>query len=289
MVSIRKFSAGLRSLQWSEAMLEADRISKKYGDFVALHELSFRVESGEILGLIGENGAGKSTTLRILSGLIKPSSGEVRYFGERMSEKVRSRIGYLPEVDALYDSMTPHEYLSFFAGLYDSGKGRIDDLLEMLKIPDRRISELSKGNRRKLSIARSLIHNPDILIYDEPTGGLDPGTSLFIAELMRDMAERGKIIIFSAHNMFYVERIADTVIIMKSGRALYHGSLKELLKERVVYRVRYEIDGRVDETSASSDVEKVVEKVREMGGKIIEIEKEVPRLEDIYFSLMAEG
>ncbi len=271
-------------------MLEAISLTKKYGSFTALDKLSFTVKKGEILGLIGENGAGKSTTLRILAGLIKPTYGEVRYFGRKFDNSIKQKLGYLPEADALYDSMMPTEYLSFFAEIYNQKNvdRKIDNLLKMLDIPEKPISELSKGNKRKLSIARTLIHDPEILIYDEPTGGLDPGTSLFIADLMRKMAEMGKITVFSAHNMYYVERIADTVIVLKEGRSLYYGRLKDLLSENIVYRVSFVLNDRRElvEVESSSELSEIVEEIYKCGGKVLEIEKEVPRLENIYFSLM---
>ena len=159
-------------------------------NFVALKELSFTVNTGEVLGLIGEHGAGKSTTLKILAGLIEPDTGEIRYFGRKFGESVKKKIGYLPEVDTLYDNMMVSEYLHFFANIYGvkNAKEKINNLLRKLNLPDKFIGDLSKGMHRKVSIARTLLHNPEILIYDEPTGGLDPSTSLMIAELLRELA-----------------------------------------------------------------------------------------------------
>jgi len=270
-------------------VLEVVNLTKRYGSFVAVKNLSFTVRRGEVLGLIGENGAGKSTTLRILAGLMKPDEGEVRYFGEPFNEEMKRRIGYLPEIDALYENMTVTEYLSLFAEIYGV-KPKIDWLLEKLYLPDKYISDLSKGMRRKLSIARTLLHDPDILIYDEPTGGLDPTTSLSIAELLREMAEKGKIIVFSAHNMYYVERIADKVVVMRGGEALYSGSLERLLGQNVSYRVEYSIDGRKDiiELSRIDELLDFVDEVKRQGGRIIEVEREVPRLENVYFNLIGQ-
>ena len=268
-------------------MLEVRNLFKRYGSFEAVKGISFSVRRGEVLGLIGENGAGKSTTLKILAGLIGPDGGEVRYFGKDFDEEMKRIIGYLPEIDALYDNMTVSEYLNLFADIYDV-RADIDGLLERLNLPDKYISDLSKGMRRKVSIARTLLHDPDVLVYDEPTGGLDPTTSLSIAELLRELAERGKIIVFSAHNMYYVERIADKVVVMKGGKALYFGSLEELIGQNTIYKVEYTIDGR-KESVKLFEVEELLdfaEKVRKQGGKIIEIEREVPRLENVYFSLI---
>ncbi|WP_290597786.1 MULTISPECIES: ABC transporter ATP-binding protein [unclassified Archaeoglobus] len=272
-------------------MLEVVELSKSYGDFVALEGLSFTVERGEVLGLIGENGAGKSTTLRIIAGLIEPDSGEVRYFGNPFEDSIKKRIGYLPEIDALYDNMAVSEYLKFFADIYgvEDAKAKIKELLDKLNLPDKFVGELSKGMRRKLSIARTLLHDPDILIYDEPTGGLDPSTSLRIAELLRELAARGKIVVFSAHNMYYVEKIADKVVVMKAGKALYYGSLERLIGENTTYRIEYTLNGRKESMSVSEidEVMEIVDKIKSSGGRILEIEKEVPRLENIYFSLIS--
>lgn len=272
-------------------MLEAIGLCKKYGEFVALKGLSFKVARGEVLGLIGENGAGKSTTLRILAGLIEPDGGEVRYFGRPFENSIKKRIGYLPEIDALYDNMTVREYLKFFAELYgvENAKEKIEELLDKLKLPDKFVGELSKGMKRKLSIARTLLHDPDVLIYDEPTGGLDPSTSLTIAELLRELAEKDKIIVFSAHNMYYVEKIADKVIVMKGGEALYIGSLERLIGENISYRIDYVSNGKKESLNVSEvgKVVEIVERIKRDGGKILEIEKEVPRLENIYFSLIS--
>lgn len=270
-----------------QKVLEVRNLVKKYGSFEAVKGISFSVKRGEALGLIGENGAGKSTTLKILAGLIKPSGGEVKYFGRDFDESVKRMIGYLPEIDALYENMTVSEYLNLFADIYGV-KADIEGFLERLSLPDKYISDLSKGMRRKVSIARTLLHDPDVLIYDEPTGGLDPTTSLSIAELLRELAEKGKIIVFSAHNMYYVERIADKVVVMKGGKALYFGSLEELIGQNTTYRVEYALDGR-KRTAKFSELDELldfVEKVKKQGGKITEIEREVPRLENVYFNLI---
>lgn len=268
-------------------VLEVRNLVKRYGNFEAVRGISFSVKKGEVLGLIGENGAGKSTTLKILAGLIKPDGGEVKYFGRDFGEDTKRIIGYLPEIDALYDNMTVSEYLNLFADIYGV-RANIDGLLKRLNLPDKYIAELSKGMKRKVSIARTILHDPDVLIYDEPTGGLDPTTSLSIAELMRELAERGKIIVFSAHNMYYVERIADKVVVMKGGEVLYSGSLGELIGQNTTYRVDYSFNGRREsvELSEIDELLEFVEKVKEQGGKVLEIEREVPRLENVYFNLI---
>ncbi len=272
-------------------MLVVENLVKRYGDFLALKGIGFEIRRGEILGLIGENGAGKSTTIKILVGLLKPDSGRVEYDGMNFFEnksRLKKNIGYVPEVDSLYEDMNAFEYLIFFASLYGvekrkAGK-RAKRLISSLKIPNKKISEFSKGMKRKLSIARSLMHDPDYLIYDEPIGGLDPSTSLFIAEFMKDLKD--KAILFSAHNLYYVEFVCDKIAIMKDGKILYYGDLEEL-KGMQRYVLHYKLDG-VEKTFATNDVDALNEFLKEIipKGRIIKIEVDTPRLEDIYFSLI---
>lgn len=276
-------------------MLRVENLYKNYGDFQALKNVSFELECNSILGLIGENGAGKSTIIKILSGLIEPTSGRVEYFGEDFSsnkEKAKRRIGYLPEVDSLYENMNPKEYLCFFASLYDipsnESERKAYKLIRMLNLPpDRPISEFSKGMKRKVSIARTLMHDPDILIYDEPTGGLDPSTSLFIAEFMKKLRDEGKGILFSAHNMYYVESVCDKIIILRRGEILYYGTLDELRESRK-YILYYQENGRVKryETSDVEELNSFMKSLVISGSKIIKIESDVTRLEDLYFSIL---
>jgi len=276
-------------------MLKVRELYKDYNGFMALKNISFELECNSILGLIGENGAGKSTIIKILSGLIEPTSGKVEYFGEDFfsnKEKIKRRIGYLPEVDSLYENMNPKEYLCFFASLYDisseESERKANELIRMLNLPsDRPISEFSKGMKRKVSIARTLMHNPDILIYDEPTGGLDPSTSLFIAEFMKKLKNEGKGILFSAHNMYYVESVCDKIIILRRGEILYYGTLDELRESRK-YILYYQENGRIDryETSDIEDLNSFIKSILLSGCKIVKIESNITRLEDLYFSIL---
>ncbi len=272
-------------------MLVVDNLSKVYGNFKALDGVSFSLEKGSVLGLIGENGAGKSTTIKILVGLLRPSSGRVEYDGLELFENlrvIRRKIGYVPEVDSLYDDMKAFDYLKFFADIYGVDWKRGKRLMEMLGIPNKRIAELSKGMKRKLSIARSLVHDPEYLIYDEPMGGLDPSTSLMIAEFMKRL--RGKAILFSAHNLYYVEYVCDEVIIMKNGRVLYYGDLEEL-KGLQKYIVKFKVNGKVDEfvTEDVKELNEFLRSILEEGGEILDLGVSTRRLEDIYFDLIGRS
>ena len=277
-------------------MLKVTGLKKVYGDVVAVDSVSFHLDRGEILGLIGENGAGKSTTLKIISGLIKPDAGRVEYSGKELFSnlnEIKKKIGYLPEFDALYEGMTAREYLMFFSSFYgvdeSTAENRAKRLMEMLKIPaDRRLGGFSKGMKRKVSIARTLMHDPEYLIYDEPTGGLDPGTSLFIAEFLSKLREERKSIIFSAHNMYYVESVCDRVAIMKNGRFIYFGDMEDLIKAGRKYVIVYSENGREGRITTESvdELNRILRDVISSGGKILKVEPQVMRLEDVYFSLV---
>ena len=276
-------------------MLEAINLKKMFGSNAAVDGLSFHLRKGEILGLIGENGAGKSTTLKILVGLIKPDEGRVLYSGKDLFEnlkELRRFIGYLPEYDALYENLNAFDYLVLFSEIYrierDVAEKRIERLLEALKLPgDKLVGEFSKGMKRKLSIARTLVHDPEYLIYDEPTSGLDPSTSLFVANYMRELTREGKSIIFSAHNMFYVESVCDMILIIKNGRALYFGEMAELREMMRRYVVVYSENGIEREVVVddSGELRKVMDEMERDGREVVRIETKIPRLEEIYFSL----
>lgn len=256
--------------------------------------MDLELNSGEIIGIIGENGAGKSTFLKILAGLLEPDSGSIEYFGVDFfsnKEEVKRRFGFLPETDSLYENMDALEYLKFFASLY-SVKNSEKSALKLLKmlnlLPDKPTFTFSKGMKRKLSIARTLIHNPDILIYDEPTGGLDPSTSLFISNLMKKLSTDGKGIVFSAHNMYYVESTCDRIIILKNGEVLFSGEIEDLRTISKKYILKFTQNGK-EETFTAGTTEELNEfllSLAKEGRKITEIVIESPRLEDLYFQLI---
>lgn len=229
-------------------MIEASHLSKRYGEVTVLHDVSFTCGEGEILGIIGHNGAGKTTLLKILAGLIVPSAGSLMIGGvdvlaDPMS--VRHQIGYLPEESRLYETMLVPDYLRFFGEIYGLDAGiinvRADILLTQLSLnPEgKRIGNLSKGMKRKVAVARSLIHDPAILIYDEPGSGLDPMTSRFIIEYLKGLRDQGKTIILSAHNLNQVEEICDVVMILKRGDVVVRGTMPELREQ--FGSIRYEV------------------------------------------------
>ncbi len=229
-------------------MIEASSLSKLYGDVAALSDVSFTCREGEIFGIIGHNGAGKTTLLKILSGLILPTSGSLVIGNLDLVQdpmQVRSQIGYLPEESRLYETMLVPDYLRFFGEIYGLDRitiqARADLLLAQLSLqPDgKQIGNLSKGMKRKVAIARSLIHDPSILIYDEPGSGLDPMTTRFIIEYLKQLRMQGKTIILSAHNLAQVEEICDHVMILKRGKVVVFGTMPELREQ--FGSIRYEI------------------------------------------------
>lgn len=218
-------------------MLHARGLKKEYHGFVALDGVSFDLDEGQIFGVIGHNGAGKTTLLKILAGLVPPSDGELSLHGIDVIRNpliMKMTLGYLPEESRLYETMTVPAYLTFFGELYgltgDMIRARRNRLLSSLSLePDgKKIGELSKGMKRKVAIARSLLHDPAILIYDEATSGLDPMTSRAIVEYLRDLRRKGKTIILSAHNLYQVEEICDRILILRRGKEVALGTMHEL-------------------------------------------------------------
>jgi ABC-2 type transport system ATP-binding protein len=218
-------------------MISASGLSKNYNGFRALDGVSFELRDNEILGIIGHNGAGKTTLLKIMTGLVPPTCGDLSINGiDVVGNPVALKriLGYLPEDSHLYETMTVGSYLSFFGEIYGMPGERIrrrtDQLLSTLSLEagQKKIGELSKGMRRKVAIARSLLHDPSVLIYDEPSSGLDPMTSRTIIEFLKDLRKDRKTVVFSAHNLFQVEEVCDRVMILRRGRGIACGSIREL-------------------------------------------------------------
>ena len=224
-------------------MIEARNLTKlfrdkKRGEIRAADDISFRAEPGRIYGLLGANGAGKTTTLRVLATLLKPTSGSATVAGfdvEREPEKVRAHVGFLAASTALYGRLTAREMIAYFGqlnGLTDGVlRARIKQLaddLDMHDFLDRRCEKFSTGMKQKTSIARTLVHDPAVMIFDEPTLGLDVMTARAIVKFVRDCRDRGKTVIYSTHIMSEVEKLCDEVGIIHDGRLLAVGSPSEL-------------------------------------------------------------
>lgn len=221
-------------------MIEAEGLSKFYGIFAACREVSFKVHRGEVVAFLGPNGAGKSTTMKMLTGYLAPSEGHARIAGHDMQEDRIAgsrRLGYLPENGPLYPDMTPHSLLAFFADARgmtpEKREERIDAVVEICDLSSvfhKPISKLSKGYRQRVGLAQSLLHEPDVLIMDEPTAGLDPNQIRDVRMTLRRLG-REKTILLSTHIMQEVEALASRAIVINEGRIAYDGSVDDLKKE----------------------------------------------------------
>jgi ABC-2 type transport system ATP-binding protein len=218
-------------------MIEAQGLSKFYGPFAAVRDVNFQVHEGELVAFLGPNGAGKSTTMKLLTGYISPSEGSARIAGHDMAiDRLAgsSQLGYLPENGPLYPDMTPHGVLEFFAqarGMSrDKTAERIEAVVELCMLHSvfhKPISKLSKGYRQRVGMAQSLLHEPDVLVLDEPTAGLDPNQIREVRRTMRRLGEE-KTILLSTHILQEVEAMASRVIMIHEGRLVYDGSVAEL-------------------------------------------------------------
>lgn len=228
-------------------MIETHELIKKFGKFTAVDGLSITVPPGAIYGFVGPNGAGKTTTMRILTTLTRPTSGTASIGGHDISadrRAVRRMIGYMPDEFGVYDDLRVWEYLDFFAACYDIARDErrrlIDDLLELVELSHRRddmVNELSKGMKQRLSLARTLAHDPQVLILDEPASGLDPRARIEIRELMVELAKMGKTIFFSTHILADVENICTHVGIIEGGKMIMQGGMAEMKARLTPHRV----------------------------------------------------
>ena len=216
-------------------------LTKFYGDSLGVEDISFEVQPGEIVGFLGPNGSGKTTVLRMLVGLLSVTRGSARIFGEDISTAgpgIRARVGYLPGTLSLYEHMTARDYLRFLAAMRDRDcSPRIADLAGRLNLDlDRRIDNMSKGNKQKVGVIQAFMHDPDLLLLDEPTSGLDPIVQREFDDILDDARSRGAAILLSSHVMSEVERLATHVAIINKGRLVVFDYV-ETLRERTVRRV----------------------------------------------------
>ncbi|GEK20360.1 ABC transporter ATP-binding protein [Cellulomonas xylanilytica] len=215
--------------------LTMESLHKTYGEVRALRDLSMEVQAGEIVGFVGSNGAGKSTTMRIVLGVLEADSGEVRWDGRPIDLAVRQRIGYMPEERGLYPRMKVSDQLVYLARLHgldaSSAKAAMEHWTEVLGIAERRgdeILKLSLGNQQRVQLAAALVHSPDILVLDEPFSGLDPVAVDVMSGVLRDQAAAGVPVLFSSHQLELVESLCDRVGIIKSGSMVKFGGIEEL-------------------------------------------------------------
>lgn len=223
-------------------MIDIQGLTKHYGSLAALSDLSLNIAEGDIFGFIGPNGAGKTTTMRILATLLKPSQGLARIDGLDVTKKgkdVRRRVGYMPDFMGVYDDLKVFEYLEFFAAAFNierkKRQGIVEGVLELTDLQSKKamsVDSLSRGMQQRLGLARVLIHDPKVLILDEPASGLDPRARIEIRELLRELKRMGKTIMISSHILSELEEICDHVGIIEQGRLVFSGTMDQI-KQRM--------------------------------------------------------
>ncbi|MDQ2806350.1 MAG: ABC transporter ATP-binding protein [Chloroflexota bacterium] len=224
----------------STPLVRIRNLSKTYGTFVALDDLNLDIEPGSIFGFIGPNGAGKTTTMRILSTLLAPTTGDAWIGDACLStnpDAVRAQIGYMPDFFGVYNDMRVWEYLDFFAGAYKvppaARPAMVTDLLTLVGLEAKRdahVDELSRGMKQRLGLARTLVHNPALLILDEPASGLDPRARIELRELLKELRQLGKTVLISSHILTELAEVCTHVGIVERGRLLISGSIEEILR-----------------------------------------------------------
>jgi ABC-2 type transport system ATP-binding protein len=300
----------------SKPTLVLDHVSKSYGDFKAVSDLSLQVRPGRVFGIIGPNGAGKTTTIRMIVNITVPDSGRIELFGQQMSTALQDRIGYLPEERCLYKKMKVGEQLRFFAELKGlRGKEadrRIDEWLNRLGLSDwkeKRAKELSKGMQQKIQFIASVIHDPDLVILDEPFSGLDPVNVDLMKETILSQKSAGKTVILSTHQMEIAEKLCDEVCMINRSRKVLDGKLREIRRSfsRNAVALRLEgDDGVLNDPELIANIHRrdeevevllvpgaspqtLLKRIVESGASLTKFELVEPTLHDIFIEKVRES
>jgi ABC-2 type transport system ATP-binding protein len=236
-------------------MIETELLSKRFNDFLAVDEVTLQVKAGQILALLGPNGAGKTTTVRMLTSVLRPTGGWARIAGYDVVDqpsRVRASVGVLTEQHGLYERMPAEDYLSFFGELYGldnpARRQRVSGLLEDFGLHEygrKRIGEYSKGMRQKLALARALLHNPPVLLLDEPTSAMDPESARLVRDSIHALRSANRAILICTHNLVEAEELADQIAIIRRGRIIAQGAPEDL-KRRLLGPAEYEIQLAID-------------------------------------------
>lgn len=271
----------------NDLIIETRDLNKRYGKLHAVKDLNIQVPRGAIYGFVGPNGAGKTSTMRMLTTLMRPSAGEAIVDGHSVTQnprEVRRSIGYMPDFFGVYDDMKVWEYLDFFAACYEIPEsdrpGLIRDLLELVDLSHRRddmVDKLSRGMKQRLCLARTLAHDPSVLILDEPASGLDPRARVEIRELLIELAKMGKTIFFSSHILADVSEICTHIGIVEAGEIVMQGSIKDLRKQLSPHKVIIiSLLDKIEEAKATiialQGIENVTDMSPEDGKKRIRVE-----------------
>jgi ABC-2 type transport system ATP-binding protein len=300
----------------NQTTVKLERVNKSFGEFRAVSDLSLEVRAGWVFGLLGPNGAGKTTTIRMIVNITAPDSGTISLFGRKIDAELQNHIGYIPEERGLYRRMRVVDQLRFFAEIKNvRGKdidARIDEWLARVKLSEwknKRSMDLSKGMQQKIQFITSVIHDPDLLILDEPFSGLDPINVELLKEIVLDLKRTGKTIIFSTHQMEVAEKICDDICLLNKSRKVFEGSLREIKRSfgRNSVAVRCEGgDGVLDDPelvsklvrhadeaqallAAGADAQVLLKRLMDSGAVIGKFEMVEPSLNDIFITKVTES
>ena len=299
----------------ADVTLLVDEVTKSFGEFVAVDRLSLAVRRGRIFGLIGPNGAGKTTTIRMVVNITAPDSGRIELFGQPMTATLQNRIGYLPEERGLYKRMRVAEQLRFFGELRGmtarAADAAIDRWLERLKLTawkEKRTQELSKGMQQKVQFIATVMHEPDLLIFDELFSGLDPVNVELMTEVVRELQQAGRTIIFSTHMMEQAERLCDDICLINRSRTVLEGSLREVKEQfgrgqvalraegadgvladaELVASVRTYPDYVEVLLAPETDSQELLRRLLAAGARVTRFEQVEPSLHDIFIAKVQE-
>ena len=292
-----------------DVTLRVENVTKRFGDFTAVDDLSLEVRAGRVFGFLGPNGAGKTTTIRMIVGITAPDEGRIELFGELMSAKLQDKIGYLPEERGLYKKMKIVDQLRYFAALKDvsgaEADKKIDFWLERMNLAEwknKKTTDLSKGMQQKIQFISTVLHDPELLILDEPFSGLDPVNVEFMIDVLAEFKKRDKTVIFSTHLMETAERLCHDIILINKSKKVIGGSLREVkasygknrialratggkavLDDRtIVAKVEDHADEKEIELAAGADAQVLLKKLVDSGAKITKFEQVEPSLNDIF-------
>lgn len=296
--------------------LAVQHVSKRFGDFTAVKDLSLTVRAGRIFGLIGPNGAGKTTTIRMIVNITAPDSGTIKFFGQDINPILQDRIGYLPEERGLYKKMKIGEQLKFFGALKNVPAAEADKLVdrwlarvELSAWKNKRAKELSKGMQQKIQFIAAVMHDPDLLILDEPFSGLDPVNVELLRDVVLELKAQGKTIIFSTHQMELAEKLCDDICMINKSEKVLDGSLRELKRSfgRNAVALRMEggdevladqrlvatVDRNSDDLEAllapGASAQELLERLIAAGAQVTRFELVEPSLNDIFIEKVREA
>lgn len=277
----------------SENTLKLNGVTKRFDEFTAVNNLSLRVRPSRIFGLIGPNGAGKTTTIRMIVNITAPDEGTIELFGQQMSAELQDRIGYLPEERGLYKKMKVVDQLRFFAELKDFKGQKADDAINywldrlgLIEWKFKKTSELSKGMQQKIQFIAAVVHNPDLMILDEPSSGLDPVAQELLREVVLELKAAGKTIIFSTHQMEMAERLCDDICMINKSQKVLDGSLREVKRSFGRNSVALRIEGGSDRVLEDKSL---VAKVERDSDKIEALLTEGADAQELLRRLIASG